>query len=311
MTRDATRATDSPQSRAEAPVVIGLGELLWDEFEDGRRPGGAPANVAYQATQLGLAGRIASRVGRDEDGDRLVEQVRRKGLDVQLVQVDGEHLTGRVTIDLEDGQPSYSIHPAAWDYIETTEPLTAACEQAAAICFGTLAQRGETSQATIAACCDAAGPLKVFDVNLRQSYYSRDILEASLQHADVVKFNHDEALVIAKLLQRDADSLPQSLRQDFEIGLVCITRGAEGCELIADERVFQPSEPVEVADAVGAGDAFTAALTYATLHEWPLMERARLANAVGGLVASQRGAMPDIAERVASLLADIHGKPAG
>ena len=278
-------------------TVIGLGELLWDEFPDGRRPGGAPANVAYHCTMLGLDGRVASRVGRDESGDRLVQTIREHGLDVSLIQTDQDLPTGRVTVELEDGEPTYTIHPAAWDNIEPAPELVSACGGAAAICFGTLAQRGDDSRKAIQACVEAAAPLKVYDVNLRQSFYSRETIEQSLAAADVVKLNRDESAVLAKLLQLPGDDdFAAEVRNRYRVELLCLTHGADGCELIADERVFAKSEPVEVADAVGAGDAFTAALTYATLSGWPLANRANFANAIGGLVASQRGAMPAIRE---------------
>ena len=285
-----------------APVVVGLGEVLWDEFADGRRPGGAPANVAYHSCMLGLDGRIASRVGRDQDGDLLVERLRQTALDVELIQTDAELSTGRVTVELDDGQPTYTIHPAAWDNIEATPGLLDVAGGAAAICFGTLAQRSDESRKAIQSCLEATAGLKVYDVNLRQSFYSKPVIEASLQTADVTKLNHEEAAVLAKMFDLpDGDGFGPALREFASLDVVCLTHGADGCELIGESRVFEASEPVEVADAVGAGDAFTAALTYATLQDWPLANRARFANAVGGLVASKRGAMPDTADRVDEL----------
>lgn len=282
--------------------VIGLGELLWDEFPDGRRPGGAPANVAYHATMLGLPAAVASRVGRDESGDRLTETIRQNGLDVSLIQTDPEADTGRVTIELDDGEPSYSIHPAAWDHIEAGETLLARAGDAAAVCFGTLAQRSEVSRDTIQQCVATGASLKVYDVNLRQSFFTKDTVAASLAAADLVKLNRDETGTLAKLLDLPAgDDFAPAVRERFEVELVCVTLGPDGCELVADDRVLERSDPVELADAVGAGDAFTAALTFATLQRWPLSNRARLANAIGGLVASRRGAMPSIADEAAAI----------
>ena len=293
-------AAETPPENAR--VVIGLGELLWDEFADGRRPGGAPANVAYQSTTLGLRGMIASRVGRDEDGDLLVEAVRKKGVDISLVQVDGEHATGRVSIDLEDGEPSYAIHPAAWDHLEATPTLLEQAAGAAAICFGTLAQRGDESRDAIGSVLAVAGPLKVYDINLRQSFYSKDVIADSLAVANVAKLNQDEAKLLRKMLDLpDGEQFGAELRRRFELDLVCLTHGADGCELFGQQHVVAKAEPVKVADAVGAGDAFTAALTYSTLHDWPLQNRAELANAIGGLVASSRGAMPAIADKARAI----------
>ena len=292
----------------ETTTLIGLGEMLWDEFPDGRRPGGAPANVAYHATMVGLRGSIASRVGRDQDGDILVEQVRQHGVDVSLVQTDQEHPTGRVTVDLEEGQPSYTIHPAAWDYLEPTDELIAAAADAGAIAFGTLAQRNTESQKTIAACLEAAPGLRVYDVNLRQHFYDKDTLTRSLRLAHIVKLNTEERMVIAKLLELPSgDDFAAAVRDQFDISVVCLTHGSDGCELFGDSRVRVGSEPIQVADAVGAGDSFTAALTFARLSDWPLEESARFANAVGGLVASERGAMPSVADRVRELRDSIGG----
>jgi fructokinase len=283
-----------------APTVLGLGELLWDVFPDSRRPGGAPANVAFHAAQLGGLGRIASRVGRDPEGDELVRFLASRGLASDLIQRDDQHPTGRVTVTVSDGQPSFRIHEAvAWDYLAATDDLLAAAAGAQALCFGSLAQRSPTSRATIQECLRVAQGLIVFDVNLRQHWYNAETIAASLAAADVVKLNHDELSILAPLFTpgvRDPVQFAEALRRRFPVRWVVLTRGADGCLVWGEgEIVDVPGTPVDVVDTVGAGDAFTAAFLMGLLRGWPLERTARFANGVGGLVAARPGAMPDIA----------------
>jgi fructokinase len=294
---------------SNSPLVIGLGELLWDVFPDSRRPGGAPANVAFQASQLGCDGRVASRVGDDPRGREIVTFLEEKQLDTSLIQIDSAHPTGQVTVELTTGgQPDYTIHESvAWDFLEPAEELLAASAQAMAVCFGTLAQRRAVSRETIhqvlRGCRDDCEI--VYDVNLRQRWYDVDWIRRSLDAASIVKLNSEEAQVLSPLLGIAASNetdLADRLLETHHLSLVCLTRGAAGCLLVAAEETADvPGEPVDVVDAVGAGDAFTAALITARLEGWPLEATARFANAVGGLVASRAGAMPDLADELAAL----------
>lgn len=281
--------------------VIGLGEVLWDCFPDGRRPGGAPANVAYHVQQLGHPAQIASRVGEDALGAELREYLAERGLGVSLLQHDPDHPTGTVTVDTTDpSQPRYTIHESvAWDFLECTGELVSAARGAAAICFGTLAQRGPTSHSTVQQCLAAAtDSLLVYDVNLRQDYYDRLLLEKSLQAAHVVKLNHEEMPVVAGALglsTADNAAMARDLQARFEISVVCVTRAADGCALYGvDDQCELPGVPVTVVDAVGAGDAYTAALISGLLRGWSLRRTATLANQVGAWVAGQAGAMPKV-----------------
>lgn len=299
-------------SHANRKIVIGLGEVLWDCFPDARRVGGAPANVAYHATQLGLDGCVFSRVGRDDDGRELLAVLAERGLDPRWIQQDAVHPTGRVTVDLtEPDRPRYTIHTdVAWDYLEFTHEWAEACRQADAICFGTLAQRSATSRETIRRCLDvAAGGLRVYDVNLRPPFVERAWIEASLRRAQVVKLNEDEMRELAGMLDLDTGSCEKfaaGLHERFGPQTVCITQAERGCVLWQDGRcVDVAGEPVEVVDAVGAGDAFTAALIYGLLAGWPTDRTARLANTTGGLVASRPGAMPPVREEYRRLIADV------
>ncbi|MFQ5731310.1 MAG: carbohydrate kinase [Planctomycetaceae bacterium] len=289
------------------PIVVGLGELLWDCFADSRRPGGAPANVAFQAGQLGCRGIVCSRVGDDADGDELVAFLEQQGLTTEFVQRDGQLPTGRVTVDASvPGSPQYVIHEnVAWDALRFDAATL--WQQADAVCFGSLAQRDVRSRETVHRCLQATRPacLRVFDANLRQEFYDRETIERSLQAAGVVKLNGDEATVLRELLALptgDDRAFASSLRERFEVALVCITRGAEGCLLAdGDDCVDLPGTEVNVVDAVGAGDAFTAALIDARLHGLTLQTTAEFANAVGGLVATRSGAMPVLRDEFAAL----------
>lgn len=296
-------------------VVVGLGELLWDVFPGEKRPGGAPANVAFQAEQLGCRGVVASRVGIDADGEELLAFLTGKGLTPEHVQRDPVHPTGRVTVSLDaGGHPSYVIHEnVAWDFIDFSPGdnlLAKLMLQADAVCFGTLAQRCATSQKSITAAIQSTRPgcLRVYDINLRQSFYGYDVVHRSLELASVVKLNDEEVATVADLLDVPAEEkgFAQAVVERFDVQLLCITRGAKGCLLVTrDGSHEEPGVTVQVADTVGAGDAFTAGLITATLHDRPLPIRAQFANRVGALVASRHGAMPDLKEEFAVLRKEL------
>jgi fructokinase len=289
-------------------VVVGLGELLWDVFTDSRRPGGAPANVAFHAGQLGCRGVVCSRVGSDEPGDELVEYLTGRGVDASYIQRDREHATGTVTVDTSDAEhPTYVIHEdVAWDYLECDAAWSQLLAGASAVCFGTLAQRSPVSRRAIAAALDAAADaLLVYDVNLRPPWYALDRIEASLGRAHAVKLNLDEAVELGPLLglgRLDADALARAWLDDHSLRCVCLTRGEGGCRLLSqNESADIPGQPVTVADAVGAGDAFTAALIRGLLAGASLEAVGNFANQVGALVASRPGAMPVLKDEFAAL----------
>ena len=298
------------------PTVVGLGEVLWDCFGSLRRPGGAPANVAFHASQLGLRGVVCSRVGNDEAGDELVKYLAKQRLETEFVQRDPAHPTGNVTVDAKDPKdPRYTIHEdVAWDYLEFDSATEGLVSSSAAICFGTLAQRSEASRSTIHRCLAAADPacLLVYDVNLRQTWYDKSQLHYSLGQAKIVKLNAEEVEVIAGLFDipaEDHEEFAQSLLKKYELSLVCITRAERGCLLVAkDKAVDVPGRKVKVADTVGAGDAFTAALIAARLHHCPLEVIASFANEVGTLVATRAGGMPALGKPLEQLKSKYLGK---
>jgi fructokinase len=297
---------------SELPVVVGLGELLWDCFDDSRRPGGAPANVAFQAGQLGCRGIVCSRVGDDPLGRELIDFLASQGLDTDWIQRDPDHPTGTVTVDTARADhPEYVIHEdVAWDCLEldlATEQLMA---RAAAVCFGSLAQRAALSCDTIHRALSLTNPecLIVCDVNLRQQWFDRETIARSLVDSRLVKLNEHEVTVLADLLETGSTEpadFVRELQERFDVHTVCVTRAERGCLMIApDETVDSPGIPIELADAVGAGDAFTAAWIFAQLHDWPLPAQAAFANRVGALVASRTGAMPPLCDEFARLIAE-------
>ncbi len=280
------------------PQVVGLGEVLWDVFPDARFLGGAPANVAYHASVLGNEGLVASRVGDDEFGRALVAELRGKGLNPDYVQLDPSHPTGTVQVTFVDGDPRYEIvRDVAWDFLAVAPDWNALASTCSAVCFSTLAQRSDDSRETILTFLAEMQPdaLRVLDVNLRPPFVSETVLKASIDRANVVKYNYQEGLFLKRLFWQD--DLEAWLTDELGIRVVCVTKGSDGCELVTrDERVSVPGSAVDTSsgDPVGAGDGFSAALIDGLLKGLPLEAVARRANIYAGQVASKKGAMPDM-----------------
>jgi len=281
-------------------TTVGLGELLWDVFPESCQLGGAPANFAYMTSLLGDEGIVASRVGRDALGAEAKLRLEQMGLSPAWVQLDPTHGTGIVKVEVDaKGQPTFEIAaPAAWDFFEWTPDWQALAQKADAVCFGSLAQRSPQSRETIHAFLRTirTETVRVFDVNLRQCFYSAPILADSAKTADIMKLNHDELPVLVQLLGfpfHDEESAAQWLLKTFPIKLVCITRGARGSLLVGEYAKHEhPGLPTQVADTVGSGDAFTAALVYHYLRRASLAEMNEAANRMGSWVASHTGATP-------------------
>ncbi len=280
--------------------VVGLGEVLWDHLPERTCLGGAPANFAYITTLLGDEGIVASRVGEDSSGLEALRRMEELGLNIDHVQTDRQRSTGSVKVELDrNGLARFEIaQPVAWDALAWTQDWQHLAEKADAICFGSLAQRSEESRATILKFLTAASPgtMKVFDVNLRQSYYSQKVLAESMKHADIVKLNDEELpkiMSLNKAAHKDEFSSAQWLAQTYDLKLVCVTRGARGSLLVrGHESSRHPGFRVRVADTVGSGDAFTAGLVHEYLHGASLDLMNEVANLVGAWVASEVGAMP-------------------
>jgi len=280
--------------------VVGLGEVLWDLLPHGACLGGAPANFAYITTLMGDQGVVASCVGEDSRGLEALRRLEERGLDIDHVQTDREHPTGTVKVNLDaHGQARFEFeHAVAWDFLHWTLDWEHLAKNADAVCFGSLAQRSEASRATIQKFVAATSPntVKVFDVNLRQSFYSRDVLAESMKLADIVKLNDDELPKILKLYEfphKDELSSAQRLIREFDLEVVCVTRGGRGSLLLRGHEVSEHTGfKVRVADTVGSGDAFTAGLVHEYLHGASLDLMNEVANLVGAWVASEVGAMP-------------------
>jgi fructokinase len=305
-----------------SPRVIAFGELLWDLLPAGPALGGAPANFA--ATLAGLmqrdsddAGHVAlvSSVGQDARGAAALEQLRARSVSTEWIVQDPGHPTGAVEVALAGGAPTYTIcKDAAWDFIAGEPRLLAVAPHLGVMYFGTLAQRSEVSRATLRTLVDATSRdcLRLLDINLRAPWWTAEILRWSCGAASVVKMSAEEMPELVRALELDADAenavdAAQSLLQRFAVELVAITCGAEGSLLVArDAVVEEPGMPVRVADTIGAGDAFTAGLTYALLQGLPLQPAAALANRCGAWAACRPGGMPPMtAEDRDRLLAGI------
>jgi fructokinase len=280
--------------------VVGLGEVLWDLLPGGACLGGAPANFAYITTLMGDHGIVASSIGEDSRGIDALRRLEELGLDIDHVQTDREHPTGTVNVDVDgNGQPRFEIaQPVAWDYLQWTLDWQHLAETADAVCFGSLAQRSATSRETIRRFLKAtrANTLKIFDVNLRQSFYSQDVLAESMRLADIVKLNNDELprlMSFNGMPQKDELTSARRLMAEYQLELVCITRGGKGSLLVAEKNSSEhPGFKVQVADTVGSGDAFTAGLVHEYLRGASLDLMNEVANLVGAWVASEVGAMP-------------------
>ncbi len=292
----------------ERHLILGIGELLWDLLPEGPRLGGAPANFTVMAGRLGNHAVILSRIGRDDLGRKAVDLLDPLPTDSTHLQVDPVHETGRVTVVLKDGQPEYEIHqPAAWDFMELSDEWVQMAQRADAICFGSLAQRSPESRQTIQtlAAQTSSSCVRVFDVNLRTPFYSGEVVQESLELATVMKMNDAEVPQVMTLLGLPAEEefLPEALRTSAvrllaefpTLQLVAITRGGHGSLLVTRDAWHEhPGVPAKVADTIGAGDAFTAAMTHYLLRGAGLATLNEAGNRWGSWVASQSGAMPEL-----------------
>jgi len=300
-----------------APIVA-LGEFLWDLLPTGRQAGGATFNFAFHCHQLGHPAIIVSRVGDDDLGRELREAVKRLGMSDEFIQVDREHPTGTVAVQIDaKGQPTFAIaENVAWDFIEWTPSLGELSTSARAVCYGTLAQRAPQSRNTIGTFIPNTNVdcIAVFDINFRKPFLSQAVIDESLRLAEWLKLNEDEA----RQLVRTLDAWPAEhlngvggyWRQRLlpvilsEKAVYAVTRGANGCVVGDVHQDFDlPGVRVPVVDTVGAGDAFTAALLTQKLEGKRLVDAARFANAYAAVVASKRGGTPKVTrEEVERLL---------
>ncbi|MEO8960234.1 MAG: carbohydrate kinase [Ginsengibacter sp.] len=280
-------------------IIVGFGEVLWDILGYEKLLGGAPANFGYHCKQLGADAKIVSAVGNDELGDEIIQHFIQKGLPTEYLQRTPAYPTGTVTVEIDErGVPSYIIHePVAWDYIEWNDSLQSLSAKADAICFGSLSQRDDVTRATLQRMLRSVSQrcLKVFDINLRQPFYTEQVLLESLQLANVVKMNIDEALIVGDMFNwgDDVQIIVLELFKKFNFQLIAITYGEDGSKLFTPDREsFMEVSPVKISDTIGAGDSFTAAMVTGWLNQSPLAEIHELATNLSAYICTQRGAMP-------------------
>lgn len=277
--------------------VIGLGELLWDMLPSGSVLGGAPANFAYHAGRLGAGAAVISAVGKDQMGKEAQNLLERYG--VRALLSLSENPTGSVGVQLINGIPSYTIiEDVAWDDIRLTPQMYNEVAEADAICFGSLAQRCQTSREAICELIEHASSdcLVVYDANLRQNFYSKEIVLDSLFRANILKINSEELDTFSDLfgLTGSEEERCLSLLTSFGLTIVALTKGADGsCLFAGRDKSLLPSPQVLVADTVGAGDAFTAALVLGVLNGSKLADLHRKAVELSAWVCTCKGAMPD------------------
>jgi fructokinase len=282
-------------------MILVVGEILFDELPTGRRPGGAPFNVARHLVRMGLDVRFVSRVGADESGRELVDAVRAAGLPVGLIQSEEDRPTGCVKVHIDDeGIPSYTILPdAAFDYI-AFDPLREESARVELICYGSLIQRTEDGRARLQEFLaqQPYGIVHLYDMNLREGCHAKNIIVPSLEHSDVLKINDDELAETGRLIGSSLqdETLVEYLMDTFNIRMVALTRGSAGSVLYAEgERLEQAAGLIgsnEIVDTVGAGDAFTSVLA-AGLHQgWAPQDILQLAGGLSERICTIAGAVP-------------------
>lgn len=281
-------------------IVVGMGEALWDMLPEGKKIGGAPANFAYHVSQFGLDSRVVSAVGEDELGVEILKNFHEKKLNCMIETVP--YPTGTVQVELDrNGVPCYDIREGvAWDNIPFTPALEGLARQTRAVCFGSLAQRSVVSRETINRFLDVMpdgeGQYKIFDINLRQGFYTKEIICESMRKCNILKINDEELVTISRMFGYPGIDLQDKcwiLLAKYNLRMLILTCGVNGSYVFTPGEVsFVETPKVEVADTVGAGDSFTAAFVASILRGLPVNEAHRLAVATSAFVCTQNGAMP-------------------
>lgn len=286
--------------------VVGIGEALWDILPEGKKIGGAPANFAYHVSQFGLQSQVVSAVGDDKLGNEILENFGEKGLNVLIDKV--EYPTGVVQVQLDaEGVPCYDIKEnVAWDNIPFTDRLERLAKRTCAVCFGSLAQRNVVSRQSINAFLDAMpngkGQYKIFDINLRQGFYTKEILCNSMEQCNILKINDEELVTVSRMFGYPGIDLQDKcwiLIAKYNLEMLILTCGVNGSYVFTPGKVsFVETPTVQVADTVGAGDSFTGAFIAAILKGKSVSEAHQLAVNVSAFVCTQNGAMPELPENL-------------
>ena len=291
-------------------VIVGMGEVLWDMLPKGKKIGGAPANFAYHVSQYGFDGCVVSAVGDDKLGNEILESFNNRRLNYLIQRVP--YPTGTVQIELDEaGIPCYEIKEnVAWDNIPFTVDLEKLAKKTRAVCFGSLAQRNTVSRETINrfldVMSDAAGQYRVFDVNLRQGFYDKEILCNSMKRCNILKINDEELIAVSRMFEYpgiDLEDKCRALLSEYGLEILILTCGVNGSYVFTRENVsFVNTPKIEVADTVGAGDSFTATFISAILKGKSIREAHELAVEVSAYVCTQNGAMPELLISIKSRL---------
>ena len=290
----------------EKQSVVGIGEALFDVLPEGKKLGGAPANFAYHVSQFGLDSCAVSAMGKDELGEELTQELNEHGLKYQIEKVD--YPTGTVQVSLDsNGIPCYEIKEGvAWDNIPYTPALEDLAKHCTAACFGSLAQRSETSRKTIYRFLDAMpqgeGTYKIFDINLRQGFFTKEIITESIKRCNILKINDEELITVSRLFGYPGIDLENKcwlLLGKYNLKMLILTCGVNGSYVFTPGEVsFLDTPKVEVADTVGAGDSFTGAFVASILKGKSVREAHERAVKVSAYVCTQNGAMPVLPEEL-------------
>lgn len=283
-------------------LVVGLGEVLWDMLPEGRKIGGAPVNFAYHAGQFGIDTMAVSAIGNDKLGEDTIAEMNGKHLNHIFPSVP--YPTGSVQVSLDEkGVPAYDIKEnVAWDNIPFTNEIESVARSCRAVCFGSLAQRNAVSRNTIRKFIEStpSGCIRIFDINLRQNFYTSNVIRDSLELCNILKINDEEIMLVSRMFNYDSSNIEnvcRTIMEDFSLKMVILTCGTKGSYIFTKGGVsFMPTPKVNVADTVGAGDSFTGSFCAAILRGLPVAEAHKKAVEVSAYVCTQNGAMPEIPE---------------
>lgn len=283
-------------------LVVGLGEVLWDMLPEGRKIGGAPVNFAYHAGQFGIDTMAVSAIGNDKLGEDTIAEMNGKHLNHIFPSVP--YPTGSVQVSLDEkGVPAYDIKEnVAWDNIPFTNEIESVARSCRAVCFGSLAQRNAVSRNTIRKFIESTPSdcIRIFDINLRQNFYTSNVIRDSLELCNILKINDEEIMLVSRMFNYDSSNIEnvcRTIMEDFSLEMVILTCGTKGSYIFTKDDVsFMPTPKVNVADTVGAGDSFTGSFCAAILRGLPVAEAHKKAVEVSAYVCTQNGAMPEIPE---------------